>query len=234
MSKVIGILGGMGPYATLSFFNTILTSTEAKKDWEHIHLVIDNHTQIPSRTRYYLYNEESPIDSMIDACNKLVSYPVDAIAIPCNSAQAWYKELQEKINVKILNIFDITISTVANIFPKNKTICVLGARVTWGMQTYKTYVENYGFTYYLIDETTQIYIEKIIEEIKLNKQLNFIIKDLSNIMHNISQENPDVVFVLGCTEFGCINDKIDKQYAVIDSSTAYAKFIVKYAKEINI
>ena len=37
--KVVGVLGGMGPYATLLFYENILNLTDADKDWDHVHLV---------------------------------------------------------------------------------------------------------------------------------------------------------------------------------------------------
>jgi aspartate/glutamate racemase len=52
--KIVGILGGMGSYATLDFFKKILLSTPAKKDWEHLRILIDNNVKILSRTRAVL------------------------------------------------------------------------------------------------------------------------------------------------------------------------------------
>jgi aspartate racemase len=49
--KIIGILGGMGSYATLLYFNNVLLTWDANKDWDYTHLIIDNNTKIPSRTR---------------------------------------------------------------------------------------------------------------------------------------------------------------------------------------
>lgn len=230
MSKVIGVLGGMGPYATFSFCQSILTYTNAKKDWEHIHLVIDNNTKIPSRTRCYLYNEESPLSGMINACKKLESYPVDAIALPCNSAQAWILEIQKTLNVQILNIFDATITTVVDYFPRHKEVCVLGGRVTWGMQTYRTYIEKNGLSYYTLDETKQLVVENLIEKIKLNEQKDFVLKELISLMDSISIDHNDMVFVLGCTEFGCVISELENIFPIVDSSTEYAKYVVKYAK----
>jgi hypothetical protein len=84
-NKRIGILGGMGPYATVIFMKNILDMTDAEKDWEHIHTIVDNNTKIPSRSRAILFNETSPLDGMLESCKKLESYTVDTIVIPCNS-----------------------------------------------------------------------------------------------------------------------------------------------------
>ena len=56
--KIIGILGGMGSYVALLYFNNVLLTRDENKDWDHTHLIIDNNTKIPSRTRDLLYNEK--------------------------------------------------------------------------------------------------------------------------------------------------------------------------------
>ena len=104
--KVVGVLGGMGPYATLLFYENILNLTDADKDWDHVHLVIDNNTKIPSRTRALLFGEKSPYDCMLESCEKLENYPVDIIVIPCNSAQNWIPDLQKKIKTPIMIVME--------------------------------------------------------------------------------------------------------------------------------
>lgn len=47
---ILGIMGGMGPLATCDLFKKIIDLTEATSDKDHIHIVIDNNTQIPDRT----------------------------------------------------------------------------------------------------------------------------------------------------------------------------------------
>ena len=116
--KVVGILGGMGPFATALFFEKMLELTPAKKDWEHLRIIIDNNPKIPSRSRHYLYGEESPVLGMIETCRRLEAYPVDFIVIPCNSASCFLEDVQAKINIPILNIFEITVDAIKNEYPE--------------------------------------------------------------------------------------------------------------------
>ena len=107
-NKVIGILGGMGPYATLYFFQNILQLTNAEKDWDHVHVVIDNNITIPSRTRAIVFKEKSPYEGMLESCKKLQKYPVDIIVVPCNSAYYWIPNIQKVINTPIVSIIGVT------------------------------------------------------------------------------------------------------------------------------
>ncbi len=111
--KKLGILGGMGPYATVDFMKLVMDHTDASKDWEHIHMIVDCNTQIPSRTRALMYGEEDPCKAMIRSCQMLSVYS-DIIAIPCNSAMYWYDKLDinHLMRRPITNIIEITSSIV--------------------------------------------------------------------------------------------------------------------------
>jgi len=61
----IGVLGGMGPYATLHFLKRILDLTPVTKDRDHFRIITDNNVKIPSRTRAVKYGEKSPVDDMV-------------------------------------------------------------------------------------------------------------------------------------------------------------------------
>ncbi|WP_367271799.1 aspartate/glutamate racemase family protein, partial [uncultured Cetobacterium sp.] len=63
--KKIGIIGGMGPLATVDLFNKIIKYSSASCDNEHIPIIIDNNTKIPDRTRAILYGEEDPVKEMV-------------------------------------------------------------------------------------------------------------------------------------------------------------------------
>ena len=51
--RVIGILGGMGPKATAELFFRIIKATPAKKDQDHLRIIVFNNPKIPDRTEVY-------------------------------------------------------------------------------------------------------------------------------------------------------------------------------------
>ena len=169
-NKVIGILGGMGPYATLLFFENILSLTDADKDWDHVHLVIDNNTKIPSRTRALLFEEQSPFDCMLESCKRLQKYPVDIIIVTCNSAQYWIPDIQKIIKTPIINIISVTTEALFNKF-NCKNIAVLGGYVTYEKELYKEEIEKNGANHIKINSNLQKRSLNIIEKIKLFKHL---------------------------------------------------------------
>ena len=56
--QVIGIVGGMGSYATLNFFSRLLAYFPAEREWDRPRIIIDNYCTMPSRVRAIIYKEK--------------------------------------------------------------------------------------------------------------------------------------------------------------------------------
>ena len=96
--KTIGILGGMGPEATVNLFNLIVSLTKAEKDNEHIPIIIINNPKIPDRTDAIINDRESPLPSLIKAAQKLEKVGADFIVMPCITAHYYYHLLYHRTN----------------------------------------------------------------------------------------------------------------------------------------
>ena len=66
---VIGVLGGMGTYATINMFKQYADIFAAEKEWDRPRIIIDNRCTMPSRVRAAIYNEnvEQLVEQMSDS-----------------------------------------------------------------------------------------------------------------------------------------------------------------------
>jgi len=225
--KVIGILGGMGPYATILLQKNIFDLTPATKDWEHIRTVVDNNTHIPSRTRAVMYNETSPLAGMIDCCKQLQNYPVDIITVPCNSACYWIPEIRKIIKTPIISIIDIALEALGE---KVTKVGILGGSVTYIKNLYQPGLEELNLGYCKPDFILQNQVVSLIESIKLNgdSALDQQNKFQSIVEDFIRTSGADSI-ILACTELSEFKDVL-VGVPVIDSSSLLAKFIVDFAR----
>ncbi len=108
-TKKLGVIGGLGPFATNYFFDLILKMTEAGCDQEHLEMVIYNCPSIPDRTSHILgKSSSSPVVPMLEIGSRLVSLNVDYIAIPCITAHFYHSLLSQNIPVPIINMISET------------------------------------------------------------------------------------------------------------------------------
>jgi len=103
---IIGILGGMGPEATLDLFQKIIKNTKAVRDQDHLGVLIDNNPRIPDRTPAILGSGENPVPMMIEVAKNLKKAGADFIVIPCVSAHYFIQELRERVAIPVISIID--------------------------------------------------------------------------------------------------------------------------------
>jgi len=106
--KVIGILGGMGPEATIDLFTKIVKGTKVRKDQDHLRILIDNNPKIPDRTRAIQGKGPSPLPLLIESGKALEKAGADFIVIPCVTAHHFYPGLQKKLKIPVLHIVEET------------------------------------------------------------------------------------------------------------------------------
>ena len=228
-SKSLGILGGMGPLASSEFLASVLNNFHVEHDHEYPRIVLDSNTLIPSRSRAFLYNEDSPVPGMVEACKKLEGYNVDYIAIPCNSAQAWLHEIQPEIATPILDIRKITTSALVEQYPDCRQAVVLGGPVTYGMETYAAYLKKQNIASIKITPQEQDEVEKIIYACKKNQDRRKVEEMYSKLLFHI-EKNYGGVIVLGCTEFGLLTASASVEIRTLDSMRVYADFTANILK----
>ncbi len=229
-SKIVGILGGMGPYASHAFYQAVLDLTPIDKDWDHLRIIMDSNPHIPSRSRHHLYGESSPVPAMIESCRKLEAYPVDFIVIPCNSASYFLPEIQAAVQVPVLNIMQIAAAALAAQWPQVRRVSVLGGVITYDHCTYEPYLRAHGLTYVHHSPQVQRKVEKLIEGIKLNANRELALGEFKNLITSIHGQYKVEAVILGCTEFGCLGE-CRAVIPLVDSSRELARATVQLALE---
>src|SRR3989442_4574246 len=104
--KVIGVLGGLGPWATLDFFEKILRLTPAKADQDHLRIIIDNNPKIPDASPGILGEGEDPTPGLIATAQNLQQAGADFLVIPCNTAHFFYDRIVTAVSIPVLHIMD--------------------------------------------------------------------------------------------------------------------------------
>lgn len=103
---MLGVLGGMGPMATVDFMRKLVEATPATRDQDHVPTLVCSASLIPDRTAAILGYGADPLPAMLEALHRLEAAGATRIAIPCNTAHNWHPALQAATAVPILHIVD--------------------------------------------------------------------------------------------------------------------------------
>ena len=128
--RIIGVLGGMGPEATLDLFQKIIKNTKAVKDQDHLRVIIDSNPKIPDRTPAILGSGENPLPLMIETARNLESAGAGFIIIPCVSAHYFIEELREGITIPVISIIEEVAGEVERRLPAIRQVGLIATTGT--------------------------------------------------------------------------------------------------------
>jgi aspartate racemase len=114
MKKILGVLGGMGPLATVDFLQKLIEETPATRDQEHVPVVAYSVPQMPERPPAIVGNGESPLPHMLEGVLTLKRAGAKAVAIACNTAHFWYDDLVRDGGLPILHIADAACASLGD------------------------------------------------------------------------------------------------------------------------
>ena len=91
----------MGPFSDALFLSILHKYTYANSDREHIPVILDGNCKRADRSDFLIgKNNESPLDSLMLSAKRLVSLGAEIIAVPCNTAHFWIKEIEKECDRK--------------------------------------------------------------------------------------------------------------------------------------
>ena len=230
--KTLGILGGVGPLATVYFADLIVKMTPAKCDQDHIRTIVSNNPKIPDRTDYILdRSKPNPLPVMIEDAKMLESLGCDCIAIPCNTAHFFFDEIQKNIGVELINIVEETVKSAVGNVKNLRKLGILATSGTLHSGVYETVCKRFGVECEIPQESEIRSLMHIIyDEVKAGKPFSH--EELFSIIDAMRERGCDAV-VLGCTELSAIYYELKgERIDIVDSMTALAAACVKNIKGI--
>ena len=228
--KTLGVLGGVGPLATVYFADLIVKMTPAACDQDHIRTIVSNDPKIPDRTAFILDNaKESPLPAMIADAKLLERCGCDLIAIPCNMAHFFFDEIQKNVSVPIVNIIEETLRYAHDTVPGVRKAGILATSGTLASGVYPHVAERFGIECVTppaetIDELMRI----IYDQVKAGRRVDH--DAFFRVVDEMKAMGCDVV-ILGCTELSAIyyELQIDRP-DILDSMTSLARACVQRIK----
>src|ERR1700679_257808 len=111
--KPVGVIGGMGPEATVDFLRRIVAATPARDDADHIHVLVDNNPQIPSRIAALIDGHgEDPAPVLCAMARGLEKQGADFLVMPCNTAHYYLQRIARAVNIPVLDMIALSIAQI--------------------------------------------------------------------------------------------------------------------------
>ncbi|MFT6044313.1 MAG: aspartate racemase [Arenicella sp.] len=230
--KIVGILGGMGPEATVDLMARVIAATPAADDSDHIHMIVDNNTKVPSRiTALIERSGSSPGPELADMAKKLVTHGADILVMPCNTAHHYYNEIAGAVDVPVINLIELVAETVMSSQPLTKSVGILASTAVQLTGLYDQVFDRQAVEVRFPSDLTQ---GKIMELIKRVKSSDVSARDIENLNSAVSELEQSGVngIIVACTELSVIADDLKTTLPMFDASQLLADEVVRQVKGI--
>lgn len=229
---VIGILGGMGPLATVDFMRKLLDATPAASDQEHVPVVVSSIPQVPDRTAAFKGEGASPLGAMIASGQRLASAGAQLLVIPCNTAHLWFDDIADALKLPMLHLVDAALEAAAELVGPQARIGLLATDATVASGLYINRAKNLPHAAGMewVMPTAGEMLERVMPGIAAVKagQLEQGRQLLGSCAQALVQRGAQAL-VLGCTEIPVVLTQDGAPAPVIDATAALAKRAVAWS-----
>lgn len=126
--RLVGILGGMGPEATILLQRKLIEAVPAQDDADHIPLIIDMNPQVPSRiARLIEGTGDDPAPVLAAMAHRLETAGVEALAMPCNTAHHYADAIRDAVSIPFLNMVELSADLAARSVAKGGRVGMLAS-----------------------------------------------------------------------------------------------------------
>ncbi|MDR0570730.1 MAG: amino acid racemase, partial [Clostridiales Family XIII bacterium] len=205
--KRLGVLGGMGPAASLLFYGMVIEHTVACRDQEHIDMIILSHATMPDRTEMLgLGRGAELLARIVEDALALERCGADALAITCNTSHVLADAIQAAINVPLINMVKEAVAECAAIHERRPAkIAVLGTDGTIKAGMYQREMEAAGLLPHVPSpEGQKLVMRMIYDGVKRGGAVDY--GDLAAVEKELREAGCDGA-IMACTEMSVLKDR---------------------------
>jgi aspartate racemase len=195
----VGIVGGMGSYATVDFFKRLVDAIPAEKEWDRPRIIIDNKCTMPSRVRALLYGEKRDelVAELTDSVRHMMDMGADRIVFACNTSHCFIPDVLKNIpdsEPVILHIIDALGKDLSDRGLRSVGLVATEGTIDSGI--YSSTFEPYGIHVTAPTEAEYSQLRSFIEAVKQNSIDDEICRSFISFINSIDED----AVILGCTE----------------------------------
>ena len=224
----VGVLGGMGPEATLAFFGKVLQKTRAAGDEDHLHLIIDNNPQIPNRNLAVAGLGPSPAGELAAMARRLEQAGADFLVMPCNAAHAFKDAIEETVSIPLVDMIEQTRDELLLRHPGVSRVGVLASTGCVDAGLYQSSFAARAIEVLVPRGSDRDRFMSVVYSIKSGDKSAGVKQSMLRVAHGMVDEGAEVI-VAGCTEVPLVVEQGDLPCPLIDSLEVLAESTVRRA-----
>jgi aspartate racemase len=225
-SLTVGILGGMGPEATIDFMNRVIALTPATTDADHIRMLVDNNPFVPSRQAAILGDGPDPGPTLANMAEKLEAAGADVLVMPCNTAHAWQGDIVAATAIPFVSIIDETVAQCREF----ERVGLLATRACLRSELYQLKFAAAGKELLLPTDEELAEFTRLIAMIKTGEKGAVVGAAMQALAEALCERGAQAV-IAGCTEIPLVLDVGALSVPLLSSTDILAEATIAIARK---
>jgi len=220
----VGVLGGMGPDATVDFMSKVLAATPANSDQDHIRMLVDHNPHVPERSGAITDGIGDPGSALAKMAAQLQNAGADFLVMPCNTAHAFQRDIEAAVDIPFVSIIDETVAACSD----SGSVGVMATVGCKASGIYQAAFAAVGVSVVLLDDAETGDFMRLVAEIKKGNCGTDTATGMQQLATALVARGA-LAIVAGCTEIPLVLDNSMIDVPLISSTDILAEATVAYA-----
>ncbi len=222
---MVGIIGGMGPEATVELMRRVTARTRAEDDADHVHLLVESNPKIPSRIAHLIEaTGDDPLPEILRIARNLQSAGAEALAMPCNTAHHYAEQIQAAVSIPLLQMVKLSVTRIAEAGTAAR-VGLLASSAVLRVGVYARELAARGLEG--VFPRRQDELMALIRGVKRGETDATAARRLAEIGAELADECD--ISLIACSELSLISLQLASQARVLDSLDVLADAVVEFA-----
>lgn len=231
MDKVLGIIGGMGPAATVDLMDKIIAATPAQCEEDHIRMLVDCNPKLPNRQSAILEGTKSPLPEMIAMAQGLERAGADFLILGANTPHYYFDDIQSAVGIPMLHIPNEAVAHILRCGGNVRAVGVLAANAPIRTGLFQQACEKAGLSAVVLPQPQQEIFHQSIFDFKVSGDKEAFARVVRQSMDKLIELGAGAI-ILGCTEIPIVASGEYRGVALVDPNQIIAERVVDYAKSV--
>jgi aspartate racemase len=228
-SRAVGVLGGMGPAATLDLMTKVMLAAGATCDQDHVRLIVDSNPQVPDRNAALAGKGADPGPVLAQMAQGLQAAGAKGLAIACNSAHAFADQVRDAVSIPLLDMVEAAVAEVRALHPSARRPGLLAADAALNARLYQRAFLEKELAPVTLDADGRAAFMRLLYRIKAGEMDATTRAEMATLAMELKSSGADVL-VAACTEVPLVLAAHETGLPMVDPAAVLARRIVAFAR----
>lgn len=230
--KVAGVMGGMGPDATVDFMAKVIALADSGSDQDHVHMIVDQDPSVPNRQVAIREGSTDVTEALGVMAKKLEDAGANFLVMVCNTAHVFLDDVHAKTSIPFIHLIDESVNEIDRLRPDAKTVGVMATDGCLKTNIYQDAIAASGREALEPEGDELTELMRLITEVKSGNKGQEVAEAMQALANKLVAKGADVL-IAGCTEIPIVFKGENCPVRVVPSTYVLAERTLEFAKGLK-